>query len=127
MKVSRRLLARHIASELRAGTSRKAVLEGLAAYIVVNHLQSQVKLIMADIAVNLAGLGHVEATVTTVRPFDEALRTELVAYVTRIEKADTVILDEQIDTSILGGVIIETPKARFDASVRTRLKRLKNA
>jgi len=127
MKASRRVLARHIASELQAGTSRKMLLDGLAAYIVTHRLQSQLELIVADIAANLAAFGRVEATVTTARPLDKALRDELVAYVKKIENAKVVTLDEQVDTSILGGVIIETPNKRFDASVRTKLKRLKNA
>lgn len=127
MKVSRRVLARHIATELYAGTSPKKVLEPLAAYIVANRLQSQQALIVADIATNLASLGHVEAKVTTARPLDAVLRKELVAYVKQMENASDVSLNEHIDARILGGVIIETPQHRFDASVSTKLKRLKNA
>lgn len=125
--VSRRVLARHIATELRSGKNRAATVQTLAAYIVSHRLQSQLQLIVADVAANLAALGHIEANVTTARPLESILKQEIADYVKRAEHADTVTLIEHIDASILGGVIIETPKKRFDASVRTKLKRLRNA
>lgn len=127
MSVSRRVLTRHIASELHEGTKNRATIEALAAYIVSHRLQSQLDLIVADVAANLAALGHVEADVTTARPIEASLRQELIDYVRRIEGVKDVTLVEQVDPSILGGVIIETPRKRFDASVSTKLKRLKNA
>lgn len=127
MKVSRRVLARHIAAELHAGKKRQAILESLAAYIVTHKLQAEQEQIMADIAANLTSLGYVEASVTTARPLDASLRKELVDYVKQMENASNVTLHEYVDERLLGGVIIETPKHRFDASVSTKLKRLKNA
>lgn len=127
MNVSRRLLARHIATELRSGKNRSATIQSLAAYVVTHRLKSQVSLIVADVAANLAELGHIEATVTSARPLEASLKQDIADYVKRMEDADTVALVEEIDPTIIGGVIIETPKKRFDASIRTKLKRLKNA
>lgn len=127
MKLSRRVLARHIALRLQAGTDRKAVVRGLAAYIVEHRLHSQLELILADVAANLATLGHIEATVTTARPLTAELKQELTNYIKRIEKVNDITLNESVDPALLGGVIVETPGKRFDASIATKLKRLRNA
>lgn len=127
MKVSRRVLARYIAAELKDGKDKQATIEALAAYIISHRLQSQLDLIVADVAANLAALGHIEADVTTARPLEASLRQELVNYVKRIEGVNDVSLVEHVDPAILGGVVIETPRKRYDASVSMKLKRLRNA
>lgn len=127
MKLSRRVLARHVAAELQAGKNRKDVVQSLAAYIIEHRLHGQLELILADVAANLAALGHIEATVTTARPLTDDLRKELLVYVERVEGSSDITLNESVDPSLLGGVIVETPGKRFDASVSTKLKRLRNA
>lgn len=127
MKLSRRILSRYVANELLNGQNHSRVVESLAAYIVEHRLQNQVEQIVADVASNLASMGHVEATVTTARPLGDELRGEILAYVQHIEGSKHVTLSETVEPAILGGVIIETPGKRFDASVSTKLKRLKSA
>jgi F-type H+-transporting ATPase subunit delta len=127
MKVSRRVLARYIASQLIEGKNRAAVIESLAAYVVEHRLKNDIELIVADIVQNLAAHGHIEATVTTAHPLDTSLMQTVVEYVKRIESASDVVVTERLDKALLGGVIIETPHQRFDASIATKLKRLRNA
>lgn len=127
MKLSRRVLARHIATELQSGKNRKDVVELLAAYVIEHRLHSQLELILSDVAANLAKLGHIEATVTTARPLSDELRTEILDYVSRVEDSKDITLNETVDPSLLGGVIVETPGKRFDASIATKLKRLRSA
>ena len=123
MKVSRRVLTRYVAKALIEG--KKDITRELAAYIVENKLHGQVELILADIAVNLSSFGQVEATVTSARPLAAELKKELIAYVKRIEDAKNVTLHEEINERLIGGIIIETPNQRFDASLATKLKRLR--
>ena len=127
MKLSRRVLARHIATELQSGKNRKDVIVALAAYVVEHRLQGQLELILADVAANLAKLGHIEATVTTARPLTDELRNEVLENVRSVEGSEDITLNESVDPSLLGGVIVETPGKRFDASVATKLKRLRSA
>lgn len=127
MKTSRRVLSRHVALQLQQGTQRDTLLRSLAAYIVEHRLQNDIELIVADILWNLAQAGHVEAHVTTAHPLDSSLKQAVVEYVKRIESASEVEVRERIDPSVLGGIIVETPSKRFDASIATKLKRLRNA
>lgn len=126
MSVSRRVLARHIAQQLAAGADRGKLLQELAAYLVVHKQVTQLDMVIADIARNLAEMGTVKATVTVARPLSDELRQAITAYVARIEHADTVQIDEVVEPAQLGGIVIETPRKRFDASVLAQLKRLRN-
>ena len=127
MKSSRRVLARYIAIQLQTGHDRKDTIEALAAYVVEHKMHASIELIVADIARNLATYGHVQADVTTAHPLDASLRQDVIDYVKRIESASEVEITEHVDPRLLGGVVIETPNKRFDASIATKLKRLRNA
>lgn len=126
MSVSRRVLARHIAQQLAAGADRGKLLQELAAYLVVHKQIAQLDMVIADIARNLAEMGTVKATVTVAHPLSDELKQAVKAYVARIEHADTVQIDEVVEPTQLGGIVIETPRKRFDASVLAQLKRLRN-
>lgn len=126
MSVSRRVLARHIAQQLAAGANRGKLLQELAAYLVVHKQVAQLDMVIADIARNLADMGTVKATVTVAHPLSDELKQAVEAYVARIEHADTVQINEVVEPTQLGGIVIETPRKRFDASVLAQLKRLRN-
>lgn len=125
MNVSRRVLARSVAAQLVAGTPSETIVPRLAAYIVDSRLRTQTDQIISDIAYELSRQGVVEATVTTVRPLTKELRERIDRYIYDHERASAVVLDEVVDPALIGGVIIETPSSRLDASVATTLKKLK--
>lgn len=126
MTVSRRVLTRHIARQLAAGADKQKLLTELAAYLITNKQTGQLELVVADIIRNLASLGTVKATVYTARALTDELRKAVEAYVTRTERTTSVQLEELVDASLVGGVVVETPHNRYDASIATQLKRLRN-
>jgi len=125
--VSRRVLTRHIAKELYGGEKQSEVVSQLAAYIVEHRLQNEIGQIVGDIAHNLANMGRTTAYVTTARPLDPALLASVKQKVLNMESVKDAEIIEIVDPAILGGVVIETPTKRFDASVAHKLKRLKHA
>lgn len=62
----------------------------------------------------------VMVTVTTALPMDDLLRVKCEAKAEEMFHAP-VYLIERVDPSIMGGIIIEAPGRRYDASVRTQL------
>lgn len=126
MSVSRRVLARHIAQQLADGGNRAVLLRQLAAYLIAHKQVNQLEMVISDIARNLAELGTVRALVTVAHPLDAQLRRDVEEYIRQLEDATSVQITEAVDPDLLGGIIIETPRKRFDASVSTQLKRLKN-
>lgn len=127
MAASRRVIARHIATELLDGASRDKTILKLAAYLVAHKMQSQAELVAADILRDLAERGAVEARVATARPLTDDLRSAISEYVKQAESAQTVMLRETVDESLIGGVIIETPRKRLDASVASQVRAIAKA
>lgn len=125
--VSRRQIARSVAARLMAGEESATVLRQLAAYVVQYRLQNQLAQLVADIEYELARAGTVVAGVTTAYELTPELTQQLTEYVRQHTSARRVVLEERIDPSIIGGVIIETPTLTLDASVATKLKRLRTS
>jgi len=68
--------------------------------------------------------GQLLAEVTSARPLDGSVRKTLEKLLRDQTGAKTVALTEEIDTSLLGGLIARTSDGELDASVRTKLNRL---
>lgn len=125
-KLSRRLLARTIATKLiEQPSERKRTLAMLAAYLVEQNRTEEVNLIVNDIAYELhtqAGilLVHVESA----RPLTDSVRTELKGLLSKTTKAKRIELTETTNPDLLGGLIARTPDAALDVSVRAKLKQL---
>ena len=124
MVVSRRKLVRTVVDRMESQGS-KAALNELAAYIVANRITKQRELIISDIERELAARGRVVARVSAARPLDDSTRKLVLDYVKKQTKADEVALHEHIDESLIGGVLINAGGHQLDATVKTKLKRLK--
>lgn len=68
-----------------------------------------------------------KATVTTVVPLTSRQKEQLSKKLIQQFGYETVAFHEQIDSSILGGVILEMKHQIIDGSVKTRLETLKKA
>lgn len=70
--------------------------------------------------------GLVEASVSTVVPLTETLRSQLVAAITNFS-GKRPILTEKIDPSLIGGIVVEVGGKKLDTSVASRLRNLSAA
>lgn len=123
---SRRLVAKFIARQLANGESPARVAKVLAAYLVSNRQTRQCELIIRDIETELLDkYGHLSARVSSARKLDDAARKKMIAVLKTYTGAQTVELDETVDQNLLGGVIVSTPEAEMDASLRKKITRLK--
>lgn len=68
--------------------------------------------------------GIKRVTAITATPLSEALKEKLINKLQQ-EWGKTIELTTKVDKSILGGIILRTDNSQTDASVRTRLERLK--
>lgn len=126
-KVSRRRLASTVAQLLRERPQdRSHTLQMLAAYLVEHKQEKRVDLLLLDIAHELAATeGHLYAEVSTVHPLNDTARAELKKYLSDMTGAKTTELNEQIDASLLAGMIVRTADQELDTSARTKLDKLK--
>ena len=125
-KVSRRVLARTIAAKLVAEPARQDYwLKVLAAYLVDQNRAAEAGLISNDIAHELFDQsGQLLVHVDSARPLGDGVRASLKDLLQEQTGARHVTLAEQVEPTLLGGLIARTPDAQLDVSVRSKLKRL---
>ena len=124
---SKRRIALAVVAQLEAGEAVSTVMRRLAAFIVTERMQSQLDLVLRSIKEVMAERGQVVAEVITARQLGSELRTAIKQYVIDSSDAEHVSLDETVDESLLGGVIIRTPGRELDASLRTALRKLRTS
>lgn len=123
--IGRTDIARGFVARLDAVGGKKATKE-LASLILENRLHGQLDEILADVAKEYSKKhGIVEAEARSAFPLSETLRKELTERVKQSTGAQKVILHEEIDKSLLGGVIISAPDMELDLSLKTKLAKLR--
>jgi F-type H+-transporting ATPase subunit delta len=70
------------------------------------------------------GIG--KASIISTVPVDDALRAELVAIVKKLSNMKQVELEEKVDKDLIGGFILNVGDRQIDASIKNKLKILKN-
>lgn len=125
--ISRRKLATYVAAELTSDKAVGPLLSQVAGYLVERKQTSQVELLIRDIEAILArDHGIVLAQVISARELSAGLIKNIEQFVKNSEGAKQVEVNTSIDPSLLGGVIIRTPSAELDTTVRTQLNALRS-
>ncbi len=117
--LSRTKISRYVAEQLKLGN--REVIRELAAYIVDERRLRETDLFVRAILEELevSGIVVVDATTT------ESLSDEIKAQIKELTGAKTLEIREHIDPSVLGGIRIETPSQRLDATFARRLSQLR--
>jgi len=123
---SRRQVAKYLAEKLAAGESPKRIAKILAAWLTESKQTRTAELILRDIE---SALFHdykfLVANVVSARKLSrESLRNlrEMLLIETDAKTAEII---EQIDSKLIGGVVIRTPESEMDASSHTKLQKLR--
>lgn len=126
VKVSRQALARYATDQLLAGKAASTVAKNLAASLIDTKRQKEADLLLSDVNYELQRRGRlVSATVTTATKLSASLKSKVIGMVKRSSGASQVILTEQIDKKIVGGLRIETPGQTWDKTIATQLDKLR--
>ena len=124
---SRRKLATYIATELTKGTAVKPLLQKAASYLIEHKRLNQAELLVRDIEVVLARDHKVVlANVISARELSAGIIKKIEQFVAASEGAKQVEVATSVDPSLLGGVIIKTPRAELDTTVRKQLNMLRS-
>lgn len=122
-KLSRRKLAKYVADRSDSSKTLADALKHVAAYLVDARRVRELTLVVRAIEDELAARGMVIATVTSARPLDATLRTSVETLI----DAKKLSIKEHVDPSVIGGVRIETPGSKLDATIQTKLLALTRA
>jgi F-type H+-transporting ATPase subunit delta len=125
--ISRRRLATYVSNELASGKAVKPLLGRVASYLVERKQTNQVSLLIRDIEATLArDHGVVLTEVISARELSKGLINNIEQFVARAVSAKQVEVNTSVDPSLLGGVIIRTPRAELDTTVRKKLNALRS-
>jgi len=120
-KLSRRKIAAYFANEAVAG---RDVVKPLAAYLIESKRIREVTLIVRDIETALMERGILVADIASSHELADDTQKAITNYLQDKTKAKDIHLRQSVDASLLGGVRIETPDGRLDATLRHRLNQL---
>jgi F0F1-type ATP synthase delta subunit len=124
--LSRRALAAYAADQLLAGAKFSKISKELAAVLVTSRRTNQAELLAQDIAWELESRGLVaSASVTSAHTLSEQLKRQISAFVRQAAKVDEVVIDENIDESVIGGVRIDTAAHSWDKTLRSKLNQIR--
>lgn len=122
-KISRRKLASYVVDRFESGAPLATLLKEVAAYLVDSKRTREADLLVRTIEDVFAERGLVVARVTTAYPLTNVLRREI----SRLVGGDKVHLDEIVDSTVIGGVRIDTPGKSLDATIERKLLALRQA
>lgn len=125
--ISRRKIATYIADQLAAGKAANTLFAQAAGYLIEHKKQNQAELLVRDIEAALArDHGIVLAQVVSARELSAGIISNIEQFVLASEGAKQVEVSAHVDPSLLGGVVIRTPRAELDTTVRKQLNALKS-
>lgn len=122
-RISRRKLAVHVADRLEREDVAEATLQELAAYLIDTKRTREADLVARSIEDELAARGTVVAHVSSARP----LSSDIKESIQRLLNASTIHLTEEVDPGLIGGVRIEAPGKRLDATLKRNILALGQA
>jgi F-type H+-transporting ATPase subunit delta len=127
-RVSRRALSRYAADQLQAGASAKTIASHLAAQIIESGHADQLEFLVGDIAWELEQRGELSISrAISAHPLSAQLKIQLKVQIKKATGTKDVLLEEQIDKSVIGGIRVETPGRVWDSTLVRQLANLKEA
>ncbi len=113
------------AARLAGGESKKTVLRDIAAYLIDSGRKPEATLIVRDVEAMLADTGTAIGTVTSARPLSTNALKSVESFIKQNDsRIKQVVLREQVDESLIGGMKLELPGAQLDASVKAKLDKI---
>ena len=125
-KIPRHHIAEVLAKRSLGRESAQTLSKHIAAYLVAERRTADLEPLLRDIMQYRAEHGIVEVIAVSAYELSSAVRTDIERQVKRIfPDATDIIISEEIQPNMVGGVRLELPNQQFDLSVRAQLNRFK--
>ncbi len=119
----------HIISDntLKNGYSKRYT-QDIAAYLLASGMVKDLDSIMRDVHLYWQQAGYLEVIATTAYPLEENLKNQIKQYIKQIEPSvKKIIISENYDRKIIGGLSLSLPEKQLDLSLRAKLNKFKQA
>lgn len=127
-KTSRQELAEAILKLIESKKSPATLSKEIAGYLVEERRTSELDMIMRDVNTLRQQKGVLEAVIISAFPISRQIINDVTKLLQRqFPVAKTILIDQRIDTNLIGGIRIEAGGKQLDTSIRTKLTKLKSA
>jgi F0F1-type ATP synthase delta subunit len=125
-KLPRHLIAEVIAQRSLENIPSQRLAREIAAYMMSQRRTTDIESLLRDIMQYRADHGIVEVFTTSASQLNAVIRKNIEAQVRELyPSAKQIIISEQIDDNVVGGIRVELANQQFDASIRTKLNHFK--
>jgi F0F1-type ATP synthase delta subunit len=126
MKAPRRRLAQTIADKSLKGGSSKKLANEVAAYLLAERRVSELNSVMRDVQADWAEAGHVEVIAASAHPLTAGVKADITRQVKQLyPSAKQIIVTEEFDPEVIGGVRLSLANQQLDLSVEAKLNKFK--
>lgn len=126
IKTPRRRLAAIIAERCQKSANSKELSQEIAAYLLSEGRTGELDSILRDVMQYRADHGIIEVAATTARPLSQSVKNDIESLIKGLSPGyKQIIISEQIDSSVIGGVRLELANQQLDLSIRSKLNRFK--
>jgi F0F1-type ATP synthase delta subunit len=126
MKQPRTKLAQTIADTTLKSGSTKHYAKEVAAYLLSEGRVGELDSLLRDVQADWAKAGFVEVIAASAHPLTSEIKTTIAAQIKqRYPEAKTVLITEQFDPAVIGGVRVSLANEQLDLSIEAKLNRFK--
>ena len=122
VRISRRKLSAYVADRLASGQAANEAISQVAAYLVETRQTHDVELLVRSIEEELMNHGVVVADVAAAHPLSEGIKEQIA----RLVDAKELHIRLAIEPDLLGGIRVDVPGKRFDATLKRKINLLKS-
>lgn len=125
-KIPRHIIAEVIASRSLENVSAQVLAKEIAAYLISQHRTAELDSLVRDILQYRADHGIVEVTAVSSHPLNDTIRKSIKADMQELYPATKqIIINEELDENVMGGIRLSLANQQFDASIRSKLDHFK--
>ncbi|MEI7632231.1 MAG: F0F1 ATP synthase subunit delta [bacterium] len=126
MKQPRHLLVEVIAKRTLKINDNPTLVNEIAAYLLAENRVDELESILRDVIEYRAMHGKVEATVISAHELPSLIKNDVKELLLQeYPNADSVVVSEKLDSSVIGGVKVVLPHEQLDLTVRSKLSDFK--
>lgn len=125
-KVPRHEIADVIARRSLKNVPAKQLAKEIAAYLISQHRTAELDSLVRDILQYRADHGIVEVTAVSSHALNDTIRKSIQADIRELyPSAKKIIINEELDENVMGGIRLSLANQQFDASIRSKLNHFK--
>lgn len=125
-RLPRHQIAAVLAQRTLGRVDAKSLSDQIAAYLLQERRTAELEPLLRDIMQYRADHGIVEVIAVSAHPLSATVRSDIERRIKSVfPDAKQVIISEELQPDIVGGVRLELPNQQFDLSVRAQLSRFK--